>query len=142
MQNVEIDQDQATVKINPKVYPIEAVYSAAYVFMDRAYIMLDGDPDTEILVRIKLKSEGSLKDIGDEFNNELLSFAEYLSRARETKKLREMFLQRAIITNDPGMSEPSGENQSEQSDVVLEDPEGIAIPWEEKYGKNEDKTEQ
>ena len=28
--------------INPKVYVLETVYSAAYVFLDRAYILLDG----------------------------------------------------------------------------------------------------
>ena len=147
--NLEINDNQLIVTVNSKLYPLEAVYSAAYVFMDRAYIVLDGDPENEILVKIKLKSDGSLEKIGDEFNNELLNYADYLTRAKETKKIREMFLQRAIITNDPGMAEPQNnadvetddglDNLDELDDEFLDDPEGIAIPWEEKYGSEADK---
>jgi len=149
LPNLEIKENLLTVKVNPKVYPLEAVYSAAYVFMDRAYIVLDGDPEKEILVNIKLKSGGCLEKIGNEFNNELLNYADYLARAKETKKLREMFLQRAIITNDPAMAEPEEDIDFDdlEDDDALEDPEGIAVPWEEKYGKekgkeDEDKPEQ
>ena len=146
--NIEIKDNQITVIVNPKIYPLETVYSAAYVFMDRAYIVLDGDPEKEILVKMKLKEEGSLENMGNEFNNELLNYADYLSRAKETKKLREMFLQRAIITNDVSITEPDFEDDTDFEDLdsdedeYLEDPEGIAIPWEEKYGKDENKTKQ
>jgi hypothetical protein len=107
---------------------------------------------------MQLKKEGSLEELGNEFNNELLNYADYLTRARETKKLREMFLQRAIITNDPGMVEPEVDDDidfekiDDLDDDYLDDPEAIAIPWEEKYGdekeekaaeeKNEDKPKQ
>jgi His-Xaa-Ser system protein HxsD len=165
--NFHIKDNQITLAVNPKLYPLEAVYSAAYVFMDRAYIVLDGDPKKEILVRMKIKEEFksmSLGELGNEFNNELLNYADYLTRAKETKKIREMFLQRAIITNDPETAEEiiaeGGEDLGGAEDVdldeldeedFLDDPEGIAIPWEEKYGKkdeglpeekNEDKTKQ
>jgi hypothetical protein len=41
------------LKINPKIYNLRVIYSCAYVFLDRAYIFLEGDPKKEILVRIK-----------------------------------------------------------------------------------------
>ena len=145
--NVEIKENQVDISVNPKLYPLEAVYSAAYVFMDRAYIVLDGDPEEKIIVRITPKPGASPENIGSEFNNELLNYAEYLTRARETKNLRETLLQRAIITNDPGAVEQAAGKEIDFEDSAeddsFDDPEGIAIPWEEKYGKeNEDKTEQ
>jgi len=154
--NFHIKDNRITLAVNPKLYPLEAVYSAAYVFMDRAYIVLDGDPEKEILVNMKLKDgvqSVSLEQLGDEFNNELINYADYLTRARETKKIREMFLQRAILTNDPQAAEEiiagGGEDLSEEGGLdldelddedFLDDPEGIAIPWEEKYGKNQEDT--
>jgi His-Xaa-Ser system protein HxsD len=141
--NSDASSNQITVRVNPKLYPLEAVYSAAYVFMDKAYIVLDGDPQKEILVKIKLKPGCSAEDIKGEFNNELLNYADYLARASNTKEIREMFLERAIITNDPRMAEPEApdeglfENVDDGDEDFLDDPDGIAIPWEEKYGKKE-----
>ena len=41
--------------MNPKIYPIDVVYAAAYVMIDRAFIILDGDPKEEIKVEIRKK---------------------------------------------------------------------------------------
>ncbi|MBN2112445.1 hypothetical protein JW707_05095 [Candidatus Woesearchaeota archaeon] len=140
--NLRIENNQLTISVNPKLYPLEAVYSAAYVFMDRAYIVLDGDPDKGILVKMKLKKEGSLETLGNEFNNELLNYSDYLTRAKETKIIRELLLQRAIITNDSSVAESIDFDELENlEEEFLDDPEGIAIPWEEKYGKDENKPE-
>jgi His-Xaa-Ser system protein HxsD len=59
------------ISLNPKIYPLEALYSAAYVFLDRAYIRFEGDPDKEIKVLIKPK--GDEEKIADEFMNELIN---------------------------------------------------------------------
>ena len=147
--NLDIKDDCVVLSINPKVYPLEVVYSAAYVFLDRAYVLLDGDPIKEILVELKPKNKEDLEKLGREFNNELINYADYKKRAENTKKIREMLLQRALITNDPSsISNPDLGGEFEElmkdseEDDYLEDPEGIAIPWEEKYGakKDEDKT--
>lgn len=145
--NTEGNKDVLVISVNPKLYPLEAVYSAAYVFMDRAYIVLDGDPEKEIIVKIKPKPECSLENVEGEFNNELLNYADYLTRAKETKKIREMFLQRAILGNDPEMTVPENnavlhpEEDEPEEVLFLKDPDSIAVPWEEKYGKNTRKTE-
>jgi His-Xaa-Ser system protein HxsD len=138
------------ITVNPKLYPLEAVYSAAYVFMDRAYIVLDGDPEKEIIIKMTPKSGEFKGDIKGEFNNELLNYADYLARAKETRKIRELILQRLIITNDPAMENIDDfnhdflEGPDSEDEDYLDDPEGIAIPWEEKYGKdsNDNQAEQ
>ncbi len=154
MENMKIEDGSIVLNVNPKVYDLDTVYSAAYVFLDKAFILLDGDPEKEILVRLRPKTDYDLEKLGNEFFNELINYGDYSKRAADTRKIREMILQRAIITNDPSAI------QDDELDSVLEDmdddedwiddPEGIAVPWEEKYGKkaddvevkDEDKTEQ
>ena len=145
--HIKIKNETAVLKINPKVYPIETVYSAAYVFLDKAYVILDGDPKKEIIVKLRLKEKGDLKKLGNEFFNELINYADYQKRSKDTKQLREMIMQRAIITNDPSVVEQEDDKEFEkllkeldEDDETFDDPEGIAIPWEEKYGKKAKKT--
>jgi His-Xaa-Ser system protein HxsD len=135
--NLKIEKDSVVLNINPKLYALETIYSAAYVFLDRAYVLLDGDPKKEILVKLKAKNKENLKNLGGDFLNELINYADYQRRAKQTKKIREMLLQRAIATNDSPVVESKEEeiDLDDLDDDFLDDPEGIAIPWEEKYGK-------
>lgn len=128
------------VSVNPKIYPLDVVYSAAYVFLDRAYILLDGDPRKSITVELKPKEKYNLEKLGMEFNNELLNYAQYKKQAELNKEIRQILLQRALLTNDASSLQKSDSNEEEDLslddlDDDLEDPEGIAIPWEKKYGK-------
>ena len=108
--------------INPKVYPLETIYAAAYAFLDKVYVKLDGDPATEITVQLKHKTGGDAEQLKDEFMNELINYADYSGRAKKTLKLREMLMQRALLTNTA---------QAEETDTQLEDLEEVAIPWED-----------
>lgn len=139
---VEVEKNNAKIKANPRIYPISVIYAASYVFLDRAYIRLDGDPEKEVIVEIEPKTGNDAETMGKEFLNELINYADYERRAQETRKIREVFLQRSLLTNDP-QSIQKKENFEDfdklmeelDDDDFLDDPEGIAIPWEEKYGK-------
>jgi len=125
------------VSINPKIYPLDVIYSAAYVFLDRAYIFIDGDPEEEVVIELRPKdAKANLEALGREFDNELLNYAAYKVHAEKNATIRQMIIQRALLTNDPGLK-IGGQESSEAS--YLDDPEGIAIPWEEKYGKKSKK---
>jgi His-Xaa-Ser system protein HxsD len=146
-ENIIIENDQAILKVNPKAYDIEVVYSAAYVFLDKAYIILDGDKEKEIIVKIKSKKSEDLEILANEFFNELINYSDYKKRAENTKEIREMILQRSLITNDPSILNNMDEDEFDEEtkklleelenedDEEFDDLEGIAIPWEEKYGK-------
>lgn len=155
MKNIKIEDGTATISINPTLYPLEVIYSASYIFLDKAYILLDGDSKKEIIIRLKPKKEAKdnheLEKLGGEFLNELINYADYRERAKETKNIREALLQRALFTNDPELiqnntiaSEDDAEFEKllkeieEKGDDALDDPQGIAIPWEEKYGKKKE----
>jgi len=140
---INIEENSAIISVNPKLYSLDTVYSAAYVFLDRAYIVLDGDPEKEILIRLKPKDEGENPEkLGSEFFNELINYADYQKRAEKTKKIREMLLERALITNDPTViPNPTEFEDLTDGEDYFDDPEGIAIPWEEKYGDKANKEE-
>ncbi len=101
IDNIRVDRDKnyILIKVNPKIYSLEIVYYAAYVFIERAYVLIDGDPEKEILVELRPKQKEDMDILGIEFNNELLSYAVYLSQAEKNKSLREALLQRVLMTN-------------------------------------------
>ena len=128
-------KNQLLISLNPKIYPSEAVYGACYVFIDRAYLFLDGNPEKEIKVFIKGKeglNSKKLEKLAGEFKNELLNYTLRLTIAKNTKKIRETIVERALFSALPH-KEIIAEEEEEK--VFEEDPLGIAVPWEEKYGK-------
>ncbi len=115
---------------------MEAVLNACYAFIDRAYIYLDMSPKGDIIkVRIKPKNKMSAKQVkalhGD-FMNELLYSSLRYQISKNNKKIREYVVGRAFYYP---VAAPAPETDTNDNMNYLEDPLGIAIPWEEKYGK-------
>lgn len=126
-------KDAIVVSLNPRLYSLEAIYGASYVFIDRAYIFLDGDARKEIKVSIRGKnglSEKGLRGLAGEFNNELLNYALREKINRANRRIRERIIEKALAVPQQGVSVP----EADYGDY-LKDPLGIAIPWEEKHGR-------
>lgn len=143
--NYEIHSKEGyvAVSINPKIYPIDVVMSAAYVFTNDYYVLVDGDPEEEIIVEIRPKKEQKLDDIPKNFNNELINYATYAIQSIKNQHLRQSILDRVLMTQscyDESPQETSPKIDSEakpwedEDEPWFDDPEGIAVPWEEKYG--------
>lgn len=124
IDNIEVspEANYVIVSLNPKIYPLEVVYSAAYMFIDRAYVILDGDLSEEVLVELRPKKEGQdLQILGREFNNELVNYAASAVQSLRGQEVRDAIVRRAFLTN-------SG---SEPADDFVNDPDGIAKPWKQ-----------
>ena len=67
----ELSNDYLLISLNPNIYPIDTVKKTCRKFLNRATIMLDGDPESEILVEIRAKN---LKTLAKEFANSLLQW--------------------------------------------------------------------
>ncbi len=131
-------ENKIIIPINAKLYSLEAISGAAYVFIDKAYVFLDGNPEKEVLVQLKGKKDltgKELKKLAGEFLNELLSSNLRHQISKNNSKIREYIVGAALIgalREDPQeLTEPNEEKEWEK------DPLGIAIPWEEKYKKRE-----
>lgn len=132
INNMEIHKknNYVLISVNPRIYPLEVVYFASYSLMDRAFIILGGDPEKEILVEIRPKKEKELEILGMEFNNELINYAVYVIQSQRNKNEKEMLMRRALQT-----SMESREEYRECEDLIgnppIDDPENIAKPWKE-----------
>ena len=129
-KNIRINstENSVSVEIDTAVYSLDIIYSACYVFLDRAYILIDSN-NKKIEIEMVPKKGADLKGIGPEFNNELLNYAYYKMMSRKNSDLRKIILQRALITNDPSVID------LDVDDFELEDKKNIKTPWNENAKK-------
>ncbi len=129
-------EDLVTVTFDEALYPRDAIYGAAYVFIDRCYVALDRPADGKVSVTLRLKpgSTHVLAELAGEISNELLAQAWRRQIADDNKALIELVSTRALAgsAGPPGLDDllaMDGEGEA------FEDPLGIAMSWEEKYKK-------
>jgi len=137
MEKATIKNNTIKFSFNLKDYPLEAVYGAAYVFIDQAYLFLDSKNKRKIdvyLIGKKKLSNKKLEGLKGEFLNELLNYTMRVNLAKGSRKLREFIIGQALVSAY-GSEEAVQKNEMQYQD----DPLGIAVPWEEKYGKKKTK---
>ncbi|HLD87278.1 MAG TPA: hypothetical protein VJB12_04395 [Candidatus Nanoarchaeia archaeon] len=117
MNNVEIRDGSAFISINPKIYGLEIVFSASYLFTDDYYIVIDGNTQEELLVEIRPKKSSDLEKAASDFNNELVNYAAYATQLARTFHTRQAVLHRVM---KPGVTI----RQNRGSSVLLE-----SKPW-------------
>ncbi|MFH8092876.1 MAG: His-Xaa-Ser system protein HxsD [Candidatus Aenigmatarchaeota archaeon] len=106
LDNLVVNEDEnfVQVSINPKFYNLDVIYSAIYVFLDKYYVKIEGEPEEEVIVKLKPK-EGKvdLEKVGREFNNELISYAAAAIRGWKTADLRKTIIERALKSQGEGV---------------------------------------
>jgi His-Xaa-Ser system protein HxsD len=125
IQNFEIDSKEKSVyvSVNPKIYPLEVIYSAAYMFLEKAYVIIDGDPESEIIVQMKAKGEEDLKRMALDFQNELVNYAVYVIQAARTSDIRKAIVEKALSVVEQADEKEECECEADK------DPLGISKPW-------------
>jgi len=134
--SIQAAKNLARIQVDEKLFPREVVVSAAYMFLDRCYVRLEQAPRRQVLVQIKGKkklSKNQLANLAEEFENELLHQLIRRQVAERTEGLREVIVGRALFSAEPAEAEAAEDEPQEDMDY-LDDPLGIAVPWEEKYG--------
>ncbi len=130
-----------TIELDADLYPLDAVYQAAYTLLDRAWIFLEATP-SGVLARVRSKREGvSDAAAAGQLGNEALAQAYRLLLARDRRRVIEALATRAVA----GAAGPPGLDELLEMEIgeatAFDDPLGIAMSWEEKYGKKEKKGE-
>jgi His-Xaa-Ser system protein HxsD len=101
IDNMEVHKNKGNViiSVNPKLYPLDTIFSAAYIFIDKAYVIVDGDPNEEIIVQLKAKDKKTdLQELGKQFNNELINYSFYAVQTARNMPIRAAMVQRAFFT--------------------------------------------
>ncbi|MCX6744511.1 MAG: His-Xaa-Ser system protein HxsD [Candidatus Parcubacteria bacterium] len=128
----EIKEKEGEIKftINTKIYSVAAIYQAAYFFLDKVYVFLDGDPKKEIKVIMKSKEDaGGLEKIAGEFYNELLNQLLREKVSLTNAKIREYIVSQALYNAVPNEVDELLKEVEEED--WQEDPLGISKPWED-----------
>lgn len=94
--------DHAALIINPKIFPMDIIFSASYILLDKAYIILDGDPATQVIVKIRAKSSKNHRAMAEAFYDQLYNYQVYKQQADASKEIRKSIIQRALLTNGYG----------------------------------------
>src|SRR4030043_521272 len=142
----KIDPEQKEIEftINTKIYSLTAICQAAYFFLDKVYVFLDGEPKKEVKVIMKLKSasdDGStkltmtssaeLEKIAGEFYNELLNQLLREKVNATNAKIREYIVSQALYSAVPNEVDELLKEVEEED--WQEDPLGIAKTRSEEH---------
>jgi len=120
------------ILVDTKIYPLEIIKSTAYKFIDSTYIQLKSAEGDAIEVSLKSKMDkNNQNNIGGEFYNELLNNVLRIKIAERNKDIRKLIVQQALYAAVSNKPYDAGDNNASYQD----DPLGIAVPWEEKYGE-------
>lgn len=134
----QLTDGTATFAVDPTLYPLDALYGAAYIFIDRCFVFLDKNAEGHVVISLSPKKgaadEATLRSWAGEFGNELLSCAWRHQIAAANRQVLEQVTSLALAG---AMGPPSLDDLSnfDFSSQPLEDPLGIAQSWEEKYKK-------
>lgn len=131
-----LGQDHISFEVDEAIYPLEALYGASYLFLERCYVFLSRTPSGAVTVRLTAREGASpeaLDALAGEFGNELLSQVTRLQLSQSTARIREFYTAAALraVAAAPTVDELLAELESEE---LLEDPLEIMVPWEEKHG--------
>ncbi len=166
MQQKEKKKNQISIDLSLRVYPLDAVFGACYRLIDRFFVYLDQPEKGKLSVTITPKNpdeHSNLREIAGGFSNDLLHQVLRLRIGKKTGAVRDMIVGRALLSADPSAeyAQPFVDKESEmvkdldsqayddkntnKQDVFghdyLDDPLGIAVPWEEKFADTETKVD-
>lgn len=117
----EIKEGEAILKINPKVYPLERVYATAYIFLDKWHIILDGDKDSEIILKARPKNgKDDPEGFANRFFEEMLSITNYFNQLEKNKDVINLVLQRALFSVTPPPLTPEQQKEIQKLENEIE----------------------
>ena len=138
LASVNATDRSVSINLDAELYPLQAVYGASYIFIDRCYVFIDRPAEGQFRVTLSAKEavdeNEALRAIVGEFANELLSCAWRHQITQDNRVAIETVTVQAIAG---AMGEPSLDDLADFdfTDEALDDPLGIAQSWEEKHGR-------
>ncbi|MDE1919924.1 MAG: hypothetical protein KGJ09_00725 [Candidatus Omnitrophica bacterium] len=117
----EIADDWVKVPVDLKVYPLQAIHSSGYAFMDRAHVRLEQDKKDLVGVWLKPKNgKQDLQELAIEYGDELLNYAHYFTSLKVHGDNMKLLLQRALFSASPSIVKEAEEKEIENLIKELE----------------------
>jgi len=128
-----LTERQVSFDVSEELFPLDSIYGAAYLFVDRCWMFLTRPADKVVGVHLKTKDdadEAKLEALAGEFANELLNQAMRVRIGESTATLREYMMARAFFTT-PVQSSIDALLAELDAEELEEDDLEISVPWEE-----------
>lgn len=129
------DDGGADVLLHARIYPAEAVMSASYALLDRAYLRLDRDAHGNLVVQIHPREGEALRDVVGSLTNELLS-AVCRTHLHQRKEVLLESVTLAAMSGAVGRPSLDDLESFDFTDGGLDDPLHIAASWDEKHERS------
>ncbi|PIQ88736.1 MAG: hypothetical protein COV72_06650 [Candidatus Omnitrophica bacterium CG11_big_fil_rev_8_21_14_0_20_42_13] len=117
-KKLKITEDHAELRIDGEIYSKETIFAAAYIFMDKAYILLDKENKDFVVYIYSQQKSTDLRKLGMDFCNELINYAHYFSRVKENAEVIKTIMQRALFSAAPSLVKEAEEKEIE--DLIRE----------------------
>ena len=138
LATADVTTGVARLTVREELYPIDAVFAAAFTFIKDCWVVIDRADDAHWVVVLTPKAAGASVELLEQwvggFANELLACAYRHRLAKENRATVEAVTAAALAG---ALGPPSLEELEDFdfSNEAFEDPLGIAQSWEDKYGK-------
>ena len=122
--------------VDESIYPLESIYGACYIFVDRCYVFLDRPEDKKVSIRLKSKHQQEiseqitveLESLVGEFANELLNQVLRFTISSSTGQIREYVMGRAFTSSRTQASIDALLAELDAEELEEDDLE-ISVPW-------------
>ena len=129
----QLDDRRGSFVVNEDLYPRDAVFGAAYLFIDRCWVYLKRPSDKEIEIVLTSREAAvekeALVELAGEFANELMNQIVRIQVGEQTAQIREYYLARAFFS-DPNQSSIDALLAELDAEELEEDELEISVPWE------------
>lgn len=128
----DTDAGQVSFSLSESLFCLDAIYGAAYLFIDRCYLFFTRPTEDGVMVHLKPKAEiatDGLDALAGEFANELLNQTIRVRLSESTKSLREYYMARAFFTT-PVQSSIDALLAELDAEELEDDELEISVPWE------------
>ncbi len=126
-------ESQVSFNVHEDLFVLDAIYGAAYLFVDRCWLFFTRPADKQVGVHLKPKEdadEAALEALAGEFANELLNQAIRVRIGESTATIREYTMARAFFTA-PVQSSIDALLAELDAEELEEDDLEISVPWED-----------
>lgn len=128
------DERRVSFVLDEELYPRDAIYGAAYLFVDRCFLFLSRPSDRMVEVRLKPKSldavsTEALDALAGEFANELLNQVVRQRVGDATRDIREYYMARAFF-GDESRSSIDALLAELDAEELEEDELEVSVPWD------------
>jgi His-Xaa-Ser system protein HxsD len=136
IESLDAASSTLTLALDTELYPRDVLYAAAYVFIDRAYVLLDRR-DGRYVVSLRGKQaldEVTLRAMAGEFENELLAQALRACVGRANQRIIEEVTALAIggaTARGTAADAAVLDLRNPGDDGFVADPRGLGAPWED-----------